>query len=134
VPALDSNVMPETVFTHEGDLPVQVKISARHGQLTASTQERIHEKVEKLTRFLDRLTSIEVTVDLEHRDLAQVELHVTAEHSAPFVATDSAATAMAALDGAIHKIEQQLRKRKEKITGHRATGLKHLEGSEPAAE
>lgn len=115
---------------------MQVSISARHGHLSAGTQERITEKVEKLRRLLDRVSAIQVTVDLEHEDSPAVELQVSAEHSEDFVATEQAATVYAALDGAIHKIEQQLRKHKEKrITGHRTPGRKQMEaGIEPEGD
>ncbi|MCO6454166.1 MAG: ribosome-associated translation inhibitor RaiA [Pirellulaceae bacterium] len=106
---------------------MQINISARHGHLSAATQEKISEKVEKLRRLFDRLTAIEVTVDLEHAEAPNVEVKVSAERTEHFVATDTGANVMAALDGVLHKIEQQLRKHKEKRSGHRATGHKHLE-------
>jgi ribosome-associated translation inhibitor RaiA len=34
---------------------------------------------------------------------------------------------MAAVDGAIHKLEQQIRKHKEKLKGHRTPGHRHEE-------
>jgi putative sigma-54 modulation protein len=106
---------------------VQVRISARHGHLGASTQDKITEKTEKLNRFFDRLSAIEVTVDLEHREAVKVEVCVSAEHTADFVASDEGEL-FAALDRVIHKLEQQLRKHKEKIqTGHRQPGRKQME-------
>ena len=111
---------------------MQINISARHGHVKPATQEKITEKVQKLTRLFDRLTAIHVTADLENRDNLSVELRVSAEHSNDFVATDQAGELIAALDKTIHKMEQQLRKHKERITGHRATGLKHIES--PADE
>ena len=115
---------------------MQVNISARHGQLSGQTQERITTKVEKLRKFFDRVTSINVTADLEHRESPTVEIRVSAEETNDFVATDQG-DLMVALDSALRKVEQQLRKHKEKLTGHRATGHKHLETTpteEPAAE
>ena len=55
-----------------------------------------------------------------------------------FVAAEQSTSLMAALDGAIHKLEQQLRKYKEKVQDHhRATTPRHeaasLEG-EPGGE
>jgi len=47
---------------------VQVKISARHGHLSEATQAKLTAKVERLSRLFERLTAIEVTVDLEHKD------------------------------------------------------------------
>ena len=116
---------------------MEIKISARHGQLSAATQEKIREKVERLRRLYDRVTGIDVTTNLEHRDSPQVEVRVSAEHTDDFVATDSSSNVLAALDSVIHKIEKQLRKHKEKLTGHRATGHKHIETPlepEPEAE
>jgi len=107
---------------------VQISISARHGQLGAGTQEKIREKVEKLRRIWDRVSAIRVTVNLEHEEAPAVELQVSAEHAEDFVATGAGMNVFAALDGALHKIEQQIRKHKEKkITGHRGPGHKHAD-------
>ena len=53
---------------------MQINISARHGHLSDDTQAKIMEKMQKLSRFHDRLTAIEVTVDLEHREAPDVDL------------------------------------------------------------
>ena len=107
---------------------MQVNISARHGNLGSATQDKIIDKVDKLRRFFDRVTAIVVTVDLEHRDSPSVEIRVSAEHTTDFIAREEAGELFAGLDAAIHKLEQQLRKHKEKIqTGHRQPGRKQLE-------
>ncbi|MBP90794.1 MAG: ribosomal subunit interface protein [Planctomycetaceae bacterium] len=106
---------------------MQVNISARHGHLSPATQERVTEKVDKLRRFFDRITAIDVTVDLDHRETPAVEVRVSAEHTDGFVATDTGEL-MAALDGTIRKLEQQLKKHKEKIQeGHRQAKRKQIE-------
>jgi putative sigma-54 modulation protein len=94
---------------------VQINISTRHGHLSDASQEKIRGKAEKLHRLFERLTSIEVTVDLEHNDAPVVDLRVSAEHKHDFVANVSGAELMGAVDGAVHKVEQQLRKYKEKV-------------------
>ena len=45
-----------------------------------------------------------------------------AEHHDEFVAIDEADTVFAALDGAIEKMENQLRRFKERLKEHRAVG------------
>jgi putative sigma-54 modulation protein len=100
---------------------VQVSISARHGHLSDLTREKIGAKVEKLARLFERLLAIEVTVDLEHEQNPSVDVRVSAEHKHDFVATEQSANLMAALDGVIHKLEQQLRKYKEKVQDHHRT-------------
>jgi len=107
---------------------VQIKISVRHGSVSEETQSKITAKVEKLGRLFDRLTLIEVTVDLERRDEPEVDIRVSAEHKHDFVASVRAAELMAGVDGAVHKIEQQLRKYKQKIQDHhRSEGNRPLE-------
>ena len=106
---------------------MQVSVSARHGSLQPGDHELIEEKASKLRRLYDRINAIEVTVDLEHLDKPKVEIQASVEHSEDCVATADASTVIAALDTVIPKIEQQLRRLKEKKTGHRATGHKHLE-------
>lgn len=97
---------------------MQIKISARHGHLGEATQAFIREKAEKLLRFFDRLTSIEVTVDLKSEPKV-VEVLVNAEHKHDFVATESNSDILAAVDSAVDKLERQLRRYKEKIQDHR---------------
>jgi ribosome hibernation promoting factor len=97
---------------------VQIKISARHGHLDEATQEFIREKAEKLLHFFDRLTMIEVTVDFQ-KDFKWVEFNVQAEHAKDIVASATAQDLLGATDQVLHKLEQQLRKYKEKIQDHR---------------
>ena len=89
---------------------MQVTISVRHGALSDEAQAKITEKVEKLSRLFDRLVSMEVTVNLEHRDEPQVELSVSAEHKHDFKASHRAGDLMVAVEQVVHKLEQQLRK------------------------
>ncbi len=102
---------------------VQINISARHGQLADGTRERIEGKVEKLARFFERLTSIQVTVDLEREQSPLVELIVSAEHKHDFVASDRSENLMTSVESVVHKVEQQIKKYKEKLQGHRGPGI-----------
>jgi putative sigma-54 modulation protein len=93
---------------------VQINISVRHGHISDATQATIQEKLEKITRLYDRISGMEVTVDLEHRDQPTVDVKITAmKHD--FVAVAQAENLLAAVDIAADKIEQQLRKHKEKV-------------------
>lgn len=105
---------------------MQVNVSARHGTLSAHDQDVIREKSEKVRRLFDRVNAVEVIVDFQHQEEPHVEINVSAEHSNDFVASCKASTVIGALDGAIQKVEQQLRKHKEKLTGHKSTGVKHI--------
>ena len=97
---------------------MEIKISARHGSLSQTTQDKISAKVEKLTRLFERVKSIEVTANLENADVPEVDIQVLVEHKQLFVAHERAEELMAAVDVVVHKLEQQLRKYKEKLQNH----------------
>lgn len=105
---------------------VQVNVSARHGTLTSHDQDVIKEKAEKVRRLFDRVNAVEVIVDFQHQDQPHVEINVSAEHTHDFVASATASNVISALDASIQKVEQQLRKHKEKLTGHKSAGVKHI--------
>lgn len=94
---------------------MQINISTRHGSVSDATRAKITEKVEKLTRYFDRLLAIDVTIDLERRDQPLVDLKVSAERKHDFVAEAQAEDLMASLDIVVTKVEQQLRKYKQRL-------------------
>jgi putative sigma-54 modulation protein len=112
---------------------VQIKISTRHGSISDATREKIGEKVERLNRLFERLTSIEVTIDMERRELPVVDLKVSAEHKHDFAATAQVEDIMASIDQVVHKLEQQLRKYKEKVVD-RHRGSPARESGSPVEE
>ena len=101
---------------------MQINITARHGQLSEATREKIAAKLEKLPRLFERLTAIDVTVNLEHQETPSVDVLVSAEHKHDFKANDRSENLMASIDNAIHKLEQQLRKYKEKVLDRHRKG------------
>jgi putative sigma-54 modulation protein len=97
---------------------VQIEISTRHGALVAGQQQYLHDKAEKLQKYFGRLMSIEVAVD-HGKHGWELEILVSAEHKHDFVAKESGSTPEAAMDLCVHKIEQQLRRYKEKVQHHK---------------
>jgi putative sigma-54 modulation protein len=115
---------------------VQVQISTRHGHLSDASQERITAKAEKLLRIFDRLTAIEIVVDLTNSNSPRVDAKVSAEHKHDFVAHDQSDELMTSIDTVIHRLEQQLRKYKEKVQErHRSPDARRHEAApEPQGE
>ena len=101
---------------------MQINVSARHGHLSPASQSKISAKVSRLQRYFDRLTALDVTVDLENHNLPLVEIIAKAEHFHDMVSHETSADLWRSVDGAAQKLEQQLRKHKEKVRDH-----KHVE-------
>ncbi|MBS0206682.1 MAG: ribosome-associated translation inhibitor RaiA [Planctomycetes bacterium] len=105
---------------------MQVAITCRHGSISSSAQEYMSKKAEKLLTYFDRVTSISITIDFSNGQ-SKVEILVDAEHRHDLVAAETDSEATTAFDLALHKMEQQLRKYKEKIQDHkRGPGLSEL--------
>jgi putative sigma-54 modulation protein len=97
---------------------VQIEISTRHGGLNSEQQQYLRDKAEKLLKYFGRLMAIEVAVD-HVKHAWDVEILVSAEHKHDFVARESGSTPEAAMDLCVHKIEQQLRRYKDRVQRHK---------------
>ncbi|NOY41393.1 MAG: ribosome-associated translation inhibitor RaiA [Planctomycetes bacterium] len=94
---------------------MQLSIATRHGHLSEASQDKLKSRVEKLSRYFDRLMAIEIIVDLSDEQSPQVDIKVSAEHKHDFVAHAKSDSLLAATDGAVQKLEQQLRKYKGRV-------------------
>ena len=97
---------------------MQIEISTRHGGLDADQQRYLHDKAEKLLKYFGRLMAIEVAVN-HGKHAWEVEILVSAEHKHDFVAREVGPTPESAMDQCVHKIENQLRRYKEKVQKHK---------------
>jgi putative sigma-54 modulation protein len=124
---------PAAVRMLSGRQPdVQLSITARHGHLTEASQAKLRAKLEKLGRIFERLMSIELVVDLKDSQQPKVDLKVSAEHKHDFVAHEQGENLMGVLEAAVEKIEQQLRRYKERVVErHRNPDLRRQEMPAP---
>ena len=102
---------------------MQVAITTRHGSIRDEVREYITEKSEKILTYYERVTAIEVTVDFE-KDRVKIELLVDTEPHHNLVSHDvgeynEGGDVINVFDRALHKMEQQVKKHKEKLQDHR---------------
>ncbi|MDB5336249.1 MAG: ribosomal subunit interface protein [Planctomycetaceae bacterium] len=108
---------------------MQVAVTCKHGTISPDIQEHLRSKSEKLLNLFERVTAINVTVSFD-KPRCRVEILVDAEHKHDFVAHDEGDNVTATFDSALHKMEQQIRKYKEKVQDHR--GDVTIRGAAPA--
>ena len=97
---------------------VRIVISGRHLGVTEAMKQYAQEKVGKLARIFDRLTKIEVTMDVTHHSAHAVEIIVDANRGVRLVGKAESPDMYAALDLAEDKLVRQLVKHKQKLTDH----------------
>lgn len=98
---------------------MEIQLTVKSGELSDEIQQTMRQKVSKFPRYFDRTTGVHILADLNNAHEPKVELIVSAEQTNDFVASDTGSNVIVAMDKAVDKIEQQLRKHKQKITGHR---------------
>ncbi|MBN1755046.1 ribosome-associated translation inhibitor RaiA [bacterium] len=96
---------------------MDIRIVARHFDLTPEIQDYAESKIEPLTKFFDRIIDTHVVLDVEkHRKLAEISMKVYGTH---LVSSSTADDLYLAIDDAARKIERRLRKYKEKLKDHK---------------
>ena len=97
---------------------MQVAITCRHGSIRPELREYITRKAEKLVKYLDTVSEIDVTVEFEGPRVS-VEMLVEIDGYHTIVAHVEGEDAGATFGKTLHKMEQQVHKYKEKHRDHR---------------
>ncbi len=85
---------------------MQIIVSSRHQDVGDELKTHVGHKLEKLTRFYDRVESIEAVLDRDG-EVPIVEAIVNAERGIRFVARESGEDFYAALDLVMDKLSRQ---------------------------
>lgn len=98
-----------------------IEIATRHGNLDPVQNQYLHDKADKLVKYFDRLMSIEVAAEhiVHGKHQWQVEIRASAEHKHDFFAKEEGPTPEAAMDSCVHKVEEQLRRYKDRVQHHK---------------
>ncbi|HPD46844.1 MAG TPA: ribosome-associated translation inhibitor RaiA [Anaerohalosphaeraceae bacterium] len=109
-------------------------ITGKHIEVTDALRAHAQSKCEKLPRYYDSISQIDVIIDGKDGGKPGVEIIAHAEHCNDFVVKESGEDMYACIDVAIHKLERQLRKKKEKQRNNKHVGGPELETGLTEAE
>ncbi len=93
---------------------MNITVEARHMESPGSVREYVESKMAKLERLYDNIQTLHVILDLE-ADHTVVEIVATAVRKSTFVATHRGPDMHAAVDQCLHKVEEQIRRHKDKV-------------------
>ena len=97
---------------------MQVAITARHGRVKPELSEYVTRKSEKLVRYLDQVSEIDVTFDFE-AERVSVEMLADIDGYHTIVAHVEGEDTGATFDRTLQKMEHQVHRYKEKLRDHR---------------
>jgi putative sigma-54 modulation protein len=89
-------------------------ITGKHIDISEAIRMYAEEKTSRLPRFYSVINQIEVIIDGQVIGNINVEIIARGEHSNVFVGTETGEDAYKCIDGAVHKLEGQLRKKKSR--------------------
>ena len=102
-------------------------ISGKHIEVTKALRMHAEEKTSKLPKFYNSINQVEVIIDDAPGGNTSVQIIARAEHSNVFIVTEIGEDAYKCIDVAVHKLERQLRKKKEKERNNKHTSKTELE-------
>ena len=97
-------------------------ITGKHIDITEAIRKYAEEKTSKLPRYYSGINQVEVIIDGEPSGNINVEIIARGEHSNVFIGTGRAVDAYQFIDGAIHKLERQLRRKKSRERDNKHPG------------
>lgn len=97
---------------------MDIKVTARHLEVTDAIKNYLKKKVEKLENHHSRIESIEAILEESHEGFTS-ELIVKEAHSQKFVVHVTGEDLYAAIDLSTDKAERQLTKHREKLNHHK---------------
>lgn len=89
-------------------------ITGKHIDITDALRSHAELRTEKLPRYYDSLSRVEVIIEGNEGGNISVEIIAKAEHKNIFIAKETGDDAYACIDVAVHKIERQLSRKKGK--------------------
>ena len=111
-----------------------ITMTGKHVEITDAIRAHAEEKAAKLPRYYDSISQIEIIVEGNEGGRQSVEVIVHAEHSDLMIAKEAGMDTYTCIDVAIHKMERQLRKAKEKQRGHKAPSSAERDNIPPIPE
>ena len=88
---------------------MRITVTGRHMNLGEALKSYANEQASKLSRFYDRVQSVDVVFDHQAGN-RQCEIIAKADHHTSFVAKEQHEDSYAALDASVKDLERQLRR------------------------
>lgn len=112
---------------------VLIDVTTRHGHISDGMRDYATKKAEKLTRFHDRISRIQVLLD-DPKGEREVEMIVHIDSGSTLVGKERAGAFHEAVDLLVEKMERQIKKDKERLKDHKIEGGKGLVPPPPSAD
>jgi putative sigma-54 modulation protein len=97
---------------------MQINVKGKHLEITEAIDAYVRKKAERLTRYFDKVQSIDCVIEKEHNGF-HVEFIVDVEHHDDFIVNYRDADLYAAIDLAVDREARQLVEHKQRTRDHK---------------
>ena len=97
---------------------MEITITTRHCDLSPSVKAHTEEKLSRLDRYFDGIQEAQVIISKE-KFRYQAEITLTVPGRPELVSTEETAEAVTSIDGAIDRLERQVKKHKGRLVDRR---------------
>jgi putative sigma-54 modulation protein len=95
---------------------MEINVTFRHAESSEALKRHIIDKIQRLSKYFIKPTLAHVILNVEgHRHMAEISL---SENHGLFTAHEKSHDMYQSVDGALAKLERQLKKYKERIKSH----------------
>ncbi len=96
---------------------MQLKITARHFDLTDGIKEHINSELSKLKKYFDDVINVDVILSVEkYRNKCEIELRTMGQK---IIASEETNDMYQSIDKTIDKLERNIKKLRDKIKNHK---------------
>lgn len=103
---------------------MQVQITGHHVEITPTLKNYVTEKIQKIHRKFNNITSVHVTLSVDKKFQQKAEAQVNCARTEIHAASESE-NMYAAIDTLIDKLDKQVVRHKEKLSDH-GNGEEHI--------
>lgn len=97
---------------------MDITINARHCKVPDSLRNQASQRISRLARLDRRLTAATLVFDIDH-GVKRVEARVAVAGGPPIVSRDEGSTLRSAMDGALDRVERQVKARRQRMLDRR---------------
>jgi ribosomal subunit interface protein len=101
---------------------MDITINARHCTVPDSLRNQATQRLARLARLDRRLTSATLLFQLDPDHVKRVEARLASAGGPPLISHAEGATLRNAMDGALDRIERQLKRRRQRMIDRRTRG------------
>ena len=104
---------------------MEITINARHLTLPDSLRNQVTQRLTRMQRLNRRITGGTIVFDIE-RGIRRAEARLAVAGGPPLLGHGKGPTLRAAMDGALERLERQLKRRHDRMIARRTKGVRRL--------